>query len=319
MEKTSIYGNWRALVVDNKDKEKHGRVLVWIPDLMPEVDRDKGIWARPANNPLGGRNMEGNSDHYYMGSSFIPKKGSWLFIFFEGGNINRPYYFGALDLENTKVLPENQVGTNYEDKWTLFKSHKGRAIVVSDDDGANGDERVEITGKKRQIKTPPTGDTDSVYTIDGNQTTILFDERNGKEKILIRTYKGDFLHIDIDEQKLQAYFKSDFDLKCDGDFYLTVNGDINIKSLAGDAYVSAASGDINIKASGDYKQEAGGSSNHRSQVSSNTEAGQNINHKAGTNVNDDAGGNVNEQTGSASSAQSASSALEAHPQGERDT
>ena len=319
MEKSSIFGNWRAVVVDNKDKEKFGRVLVWIPDLMPEVDRDKGIWARPANNPLGGRNMEGDSSHHYMGTSLIPKKGSWIFVFFEAGNINRPYYFGALDLENTKVLPENQVGTNYQDKWTIFKSHAGRAIVVSDDDSADGDQRVEITGKKRKMTTPPTGDTASVYTIDGNQTTILFDERSGKEKILIRTYKGDFLHIDIDEQTLQAYFKKDMKIQCDGDFFLTVNGDINIKSKAGDAYLETASGDLDIKVAGDYKESAGGSNHHSAQNSSNTSAGQTINHKAGSDINDDAGGNVNEQTGAATGAESADVATDADPVGERDS
>ena len=124
-----LYGNYRAKVVDNKDKEKFGRVRVWIPDLMPQIDDTQGLWARPANNPLGGRNQPANQpgggdleEHHYMGSSYIPKIGSWTFVFFESGNINRPYYFGALELENTKVLPENQLGTNYEDKWTILKT-----------------------------------------------------------------------------------------------------------------------------------------------------------------------------------------------------
>jgi uncharacterized protein involved in type VI secretion and phage assembly len=104
MNRASIFGNYRALVVNNKDREQFGRVMVWIPDLMPEVDRTKGLWARPANNPLGGRNMEGSDDHHYVGTSYIPKKGSWVFVFFEGGNINRPYYFGALDLKIQKFF-----------------------------------------------------------------------------------------------------------------------------------------------------------------------------------------------------------------------
>ena len=144
MDRASIFGNWRAKIVDNKDPQKFGRCLVWIPDLMPEVPDSQGLWARPANNPLGGRNMENSDEHHYMGTSYIPKKGSWVFVFFEAGNVNRPYYFGALDLENTKVLPENQLGSNYEDKWTLFKSHDGRVIVVSDDPD---DARIEIGGK----------------------------------------------------------------------------------------------------------------------------------------------------------------------------
>jgi len=248
-----LFGFYRAKVVSSKDKEKFGRVLVWIPDIMPLVPDEKGLWARAANNPISGRNMEEDSEHHYMGTSYIPKIGSWVFIFFENGNINRPYYFGGLDLENTKVLPENQLGTNYEDKWTIFKSHQGRTIIISDDPD---DERIEITGKKRKIKTPPTGDTDSVYEIDGNQTTILLDERDGKEKLLIRTYKGDFIHIDIDTQKMQAYFKSDIIIKTDGKLDIHAKKDIRIKTDAN--YNEQANGNIHKKSGGSTYHSAGG-------------------------------------------------------------
>jgi len=319
MQKASAFGNYRAIVVDNQDKEQFGRVMVWIPDLMPEVDRTKGIWARPANNPLGGRNLEDSEENYYAGTSYIPEKGSWVFVFFEGGNINRPYYFGALNLENTKVLPENQVGGRPEDKWVIIKSGSGRSIVVSDDGSRQGDERVEITGKKRQIKEPPTGDTASVYTIDENMTTILMDEREGKQKVLIRTYKGDFFHIDIDEQNLQAYFKNDIIIKCDNDLKLTVNGNIDIKSLAGDIKVQAGSGDVDIQSATDFKVKSGGSYTTKAQNDSFIQAGGTLNQKAGSDVNIDAGGNVNEQSGASSPGQDAASAAEADPQGGRDT
>jgi len=315
MERGAIYGNWRAKVVNNKDKKKFGRVKVWIPDLMPEVEEKKGLWARPANNPVGGRNMECDSDHHYMGSSFIPKKGSWLFVFFEGGNINSPYYFGALDLQNTKVLPENQLGSNYQDKWTLLKTHEGRAIVISDD---ASDARTEITGKKRQLNSPPTGDTSSVYIIDGNQTTILFDEREGKEKILIRTYKGDFLHIDIDEQKLQAYFKSDILIKTDENFKLTCNGDIDIVSTTGDIKVTAEAGNIDVKANAKMNHESGEDTNILSNSNLNYQASNIINGRAGGNMNHDAS-NIVEQSGAAGPALSATSAIKTDPKGERDT
>ncbi len=209
-----LFGFYRAKVVNNKDPEKFGRVVVWVPQIMPDVEETRGLWALPANNPVGGRNLsnKANEEHYYMGSSFIPKIGSWVFVFFESGTPDNPYYFGSCDLENTQVLPENRVGTNYEDKWTLFKSHKGRAIVISDDESEDGDQRVEITGKKRQLKEKPTGDEKSVYQIDGNQTSILLDERPDKEKILIRTHKGDFIHIDIDEQNLHIKFENDINI-----------------------------------------------------------------------------------------------------------
>lgn len=316
MNRESLFGNYRAKVVDNKDTKKFGRVLVWIPDIMPLVSTSEGIWARPANNPLGGRNMEGAPDHHFMGTSFIPRKGAWVFVFFEGGNINRPYYFGALDLENTPVLPENQVGTNYQDKWTIFKSHYGRAIVVSDDPD---DARVEITGKKIKMTGPPTGDTGSVYTIDGNQTTILLDEREGKQKVLIRTVKGDFIHLDIDDRKLQAYFQSDILIKTDGNLLVTAKGNMEFKSVAGDIKISADAGYMDVSANADYREYAGGNKNSKAMNGQYIQAQGAINELAGGDINADAGGTRSDQCGIAEPAERAIAAAIANPQGGRDT
>jgi hypothetical protein len=330
-----LYGNYRAKVVSNRDNEKYGRVLVWIPDLMVDVSDTQGIWARPANNPIGGRNKQSGSDeNHYMGTSYIPRKGSWVWIFFEAGNINRPYYFGALDLQNTKVLPENQLGTNFQDKWTIFKSHEGRTIIISDD---KDDARTEITGKKRKLTSPPSGDTDSVYKIDENQTTILLDERNGKQKLLIRTYKGDYLNIDIDDRRLYAEFESDIEIKTNGVFKLTAKDDIDIKtesafkltaqdnidikSKTGDIFIQAEASSINIKGAADIKISAGGNFD--------SSAGGNYTYSGGGNVSGQAGGTMAhdgstlvEQQGASSPAQQASNATDAtdaNPKGERDS
>jgi len=290
-----LYGNYRAKVVDNKDVEYFGRVLVWIPDLMPEVDDKKGLWARPANNPVGGRNMENDDEHHYMGSSYIPKIGSWLFVFFECGNINRPYYFGALDLENTPVLPENQLGDNYEDKWTILKTHRGRCIIISDDPD---DERVEITGKKRELTEPPTGDTASVYQIDGNMTTILMDERVDLEKILIRTIGGDFIHIDINEQMLQINFASDFQIKSGGDVYMTAEGDIHLVSNKDQLNIACAT-DINIKAANDINLQSQNDINIKAANEVNIESGAAMNLKAGAEMKSEASSSLDMKSGAA--------------------
>jgi len=293
-----LYGFFRAKVVDNKDPEKFGRVKVWIPELMPEVEDTKGLWARPGNNPVGGRNMEDDDDHHYMGSSFVPKKGSWLFIFFENGNPNLPYYFGSLDIENTPVLPECQSG-NYEQKWVILKSHLGRAIVISDD---ISDCRVEITGKKRKIKEPPTGDIESVYKIDENQNVILIDEMIGREKILIRTYKGDYIHIDIDEQQLQAYFKNDIIIKTDGSLHFEASKDIRIK--AGKSAYLETTLDIFRKAGMNIQDESGADFHLKSGANMNQEASIDCNRKSGANINDESGADCNRKSGAATKDQS---------------
>jgi len=300
----------RAKVINSKDPSKFGRVLVWIPDLMPLISDDQGIWARPANNFLGGRNEESFKDQNYMGSCFIPQKGSWVFIFFELGNPNFPYYISSLDIENTKVLPECQID-NYDNKWVIFKSHSGRCIVISDDPK---DSRVEITGKKRKIKNPPSGDTDSVYTIDENQTSILLDERDGKEKVLIRSHKGDFLHFDVDQRQLHALFKSDIHIKSEGDIFIS-GKNINITSQ--DDIKLKASDDVSIKGN-NVNSEAFDSINSKAGMKLNNQSGGTLSNKATISVSND-GTLVLDNSGSSIPAKSAKSAKEAKPKGDRDT
>jgi hypothetical protein len=304
---------FRAEVVDNQDPQKRGRVVVWIPDLMPLVERSSGIWARPANNPIGGRNTEASDEHHYMGTCYIPRKGAWVWVFFESADINRPYYFGALDLENTTVLPENQVGTNYQDKWTIFKSHDGRTIIVSDD---SDDARVEITGKKRELKSPPTGDTDSVYKIDDNQTTILFDERSGDQKILIRTYKGDFFNINIEDRELHANFDGDIHINSNKNIYLTSNEDFNIKSKTGKINIQASADDINIKSGGDISESCGKSHNTKAGKDVVESSSGKISSLAGSEVSHDP--KINDAGGASGAASDSGSATEASPEGSRD-
>jgi len=267
MDLSKYYGNYRAKVLKNYDETFFGRILVFIPDIMPDIDPDvppaqdtmtNGLWAYPANNPLGGRSGVEDKDQWGHGSCYIPKIGSYVWVFFEGGNINRPWYFGSCDIETSKVLPENQVGRNPQNKWTIFKSSEGRCIIISDD----CDERIEITGKKRQLEksiSHPEGDTSSIYPIDDNQTSIILEETDGNEKLLIRTYQGDYINIDITNRELHCEFENDIYFKTNSDFYidaqnihlnareqmfLTSGEEMNISGS--DTYVTATENSLNL-------------------------------------------------------------------------
>jgi len=286
--KGRIYGFYRALVVDNEDPEKFGRVKVWSPDFMPKISQDKGLWALPSNNPISGLNEDENSDHHYAGSLYIPPKGSYVQIFFEAGNPNRPYYFCGLNIQNVKVLPEGQLGNEYWKKWVIFKSHDGRCIVISDDED---DCRVEITGKKRKITDPPVGDTDSVYTIDENQTTVLLDERDGKEKVLIRSHKGDFINFDVEERKLMAYFNDEIHYKTEASIFVKAAKDIHIK--ANENIHIEAGGNINIKAGGSVNTLSGETINNKAADNINSESSETINQKSGSEINLECSDDIN--------------------------
>jgi hypothetical protein len=309
----NLYGFFRAEVVDNKDPKKFGRIKVWIPDIMPKISRQEGLWAAPANNAIGGLNKEsGNNESSYYGSCLIPRKNSFVLIFFENGNPNKPYYFAALNLQKEKVLPECQIGENYEDKWVLFKSSEGRCIVVSDDPF---DCRVEITGKKRKLKEPPSGDLESVYEIDGNQTTILLDERQGKEKILIRTHKGDYINFDIENQKLFIKMESDIEISSKGKILFESENGISLKSK--ESINIQSSDDINVKSMSNVNIQSANDINIKSSSNLNCKSDGMSNYKAGGPLNSD-GSIINDMMGQANDANEATDADSVNPIGERD-
>jgi len=312
-EVNKYYGFYRAKVINEYDeKGKFGRVWVWIPDLMPLIEDTEAIMARPANTPLGGRNVEDDKENYYAGSSYIPKAGSWVWVFFENGNPNRPYYWGALDIENTPTVPEVQQGVEYPHKWVMIRTHAGRTVVHSDDPT---DERVEITGKKRKLSEPPTGDWDSVYEIDGNQTTILLDEVKSREKVLIRTYKGDYIHVDIDEQQLQCYFKNDIKIQTDGTLHITAAKHIRVESGL-NSYLTAGS-DIHVRSKNHYQYAV--SETHSFSLGANyTTTGAIISHNTGGKFAVDSGIEQLE-IGASIPAQIAEPAEPETPVGDRDT
>ena len=253
-------GFYRAVVIDNRDPDidqagiTYGRVRVNIPMLMKTPEA--GIWAYPANNPLGGRNRENLSENIdknggkmeYCGSFYVPPTGSFVIIFFEGGDPNRPFYMGGLDIKAHEAPPEINIGTDKkpEERWLIFRSPQGRTIVVSDDEDNC---RIEITGKKRKAA----GDTSAhVYDISGNQKTILIDDRDGKEKILIEDQKGNYVNIRTASNSIDVHANGTLRLNAGGNIFIKAGGNVNIEG----SKINTQSGSFNANA-GSFLAAAG--------------------------------------------------------------
>jgi len=215
----------------------YGAIKVSIDDIMrEEFDKDynylsNGLVAYPANNPLGGRSWDDpGKTSYYHGSVYVPPLHSNVLVFFEGGSLDHPYYMCAWNSEETRLPPEQLSVDEPHKVYTILKTREGRCIVVSDDVDS---QRIEINGKIRMDQGADPSGADNLnlpYVIDNNKTTILFDERSGTEKILIRTYKGDYIHIDIDERQLQMQFEGNINIKSNGSLSVDVKNDIHIRA-----------------------------------------------------------------------------------------
>lgn len=249
-ENNKFFGFYRARVTavdleEDGEVNKYGSIKVFVPDLMisqfdDEVDEHKsGIIAYPANGLIGGFNEDAKeANAHFAGSVIIPLLHSYVWVFFEGGLIDRPFYFSPFSYRNIELLPENRNVDTPHKVYTLLKSGEGRAIVISD---SVDQQRVEITGKKRMLKEGPVGDTTSVYVIDGNQTTILLDETNNAERLLIKTHEGDYINLDITNRELNIEMKNDIKIKTDGKLHIQCAKGIEIKS---DKDIAVTSGEM---------------------------------------------------------------------------
>ena len=203
-----LYGFYRGCVIENRDRsidkedKIYGRISVHVPAISD--DEEVVIWCCPANNPIGGRNDDkiapnknrNGGKHEHCGSVFIPPINSWVWVFFENGDPNRPFYWNGVDIKAKELPPELRVKKKKqkpEERWLIYRSPYGRVIIVSDDPD---NERLELTGKKRK---PIGGESDNedehVYKIIENQKTILIDERKGKEKIIIKDERNNFINL----------------------------------------------------------------------------------------------------------------------------
>ena len=302
------FGMYRAKVIDARDPKYLGRVKIWIPDLMPEPPPDgpdpcvEGLWAHPANNYMGGRNLPDMTgpicdfdQGWYQGSCLIPPEGSWMWIFFENGDPNWPYYFAAADTGARKVLPENQQYSQYEKKWTLIKTRMGRVVITSDDPD---DERVEITGKKRLITNPPDGDDASVFIIDDNMTTIFLDERAGHEKLLIRDYRGNYINLRTNDNgvkdQLHIFMKDDIHIETLKNLYIKTGEDMHVEN--GGSHKLHAFNNIDVKA-GLLLSETALNTMRMSYIADIRTAGITITDTAGAIATRNAGGAISDNAG----------------------
>jgi uncharacterized protein involved in type VI secretion and phage assembly len=122
------YGLAMAIVTDNQDPDKMGRVRVKFPWLS---DDHESWWARIATP------MAGSSRGIY----FLPEVDDEVLVGFEHGDIRYPYVLGGM--WNGKDAPPatNDDGQN---NIRVIHSRSGHLIRLDDTDG---DEKIEIIDK----------------------------------------------------------------------------------------------------------------------------------------------------------------------------
>jgi len=125
---STTLGVIEGIVVDNKDPEGIGRILVQFPWLPNET---KSAWARLAT-PMAGKEM---------GLVIYPEKDDEVLLDFVNGNVNTPVIIGSLYNGKEKPPFDNADGEN---NIRTFVSRSGHVIEIDD---KSGSEKITITDK----------------------------------------------------------------------------------------------------------------------------------------------------------------------------
>jgi uncharacterized protein involved in type VI secretion and phage assembly len=150
----TLNGVYSASVVDNRDPDGLGRVLIRVSVPTDVISSD--LWARLATT-MAGRNR---------GTWFIPDVGDEVLVAFERGDVKEAYVIGAL--WNSKARPPTESPGDVK----LIRSRNGVTLRISDDRNNNA-----------LILETPAGQR---ITLQDNPGSVRVEDANGNSVLLSR-------------------------------------------------------------------------------------------------------------------------------------
>lgn len=147
MRETTYFGNYRGIVVNNYDPELAGKIQVRVLPVFQSIDDAVLPWAIPAMPISSGAG-------YGTGTLAIPIVGSFVWVFFEEGDIYQPVYFAEAQNLAYGIPAQTQAGYP---NTRVISFPSGIQLIVDD------------TTPSITILHP----TQSVIVIDGNGKTTV--------------------------------------------------------------------------------------------------------------------------------------------------
>jgi len=149
-------GNYRGKVVSNTDPKSFGRIKVEIFGIFDNINFADIPWAVPAF-PLSSGAGEG------FGSFAVPEVDSFVWCFFENGDVYQPVYFAEAS-DGIHGLPSERT-TNYPNTKVL-KTKNGITVLINDKLGSEEVKIVHPTGAYIQI------DSNGNIEVSGNRIDL---------------------------------------------------------------------------------------------------------------------------------------------------
>ena len=173
LAETKRYGKYRGIVVDNRDPEKRGRLLLRIPSLLGEQVTD---WALPCF-PFGGKSA--------FGFFAVPEVDAVVWAEFEEGDIQRPIWTGTFWQQANDVPPE---AAKDEPTTRLIQTPSGHILQFDD---ASGEEQFRLHHpSEAEVVIDSNG---SITLTDASENTVNLDA--GGNTVVIEDANGNSIHM----------------------------------------------------------------------------------------------------------------------------
>jgi phage baseplate assembly protein gpV len=175
------FGKFRAIVDDNKDPEKRGRLRLVIPSVFADQPTD---WALPCM-PYGGRPGEG----MFM----VPENEAQVWVEFEEGDIHKPLWVGTFWQQESDVPKD---AAKKEPTTRLLQTKSGHILQFDD---AEGKERFRLHHPtEAEIIIDPNG---TISLTDASGAVLKMDAK--KEEIIVEDANGNMMTMNGSGTKVE--------------------------------------------------------------------------------------------------------------------
>jgi uncharacterized protein (TIGR02594 family) len=212
-------GFYRGVVEDNKDPLKQNRVKVRIVSAHSsdiELSTDSLSWAEQANSVFLG-SMQG------IGISSVPVQGSWVWVFFEQGNVHKPVYFASAVCGPYASLPEQNMPYRDKDLYGSASYKYPRQDRLSSTDVNNLSTLISLDGTAHKLINTNKMSADGMTEPESTSDKTLYTYNN-----VIETQSGHVLEFDdtVSNERIRLFHKSGSyeEVRPNGDRTLRTNG-----------------------------------------------------------------------------------------------
>jgi uncharacterized protein involved in type VI secretion and phage assembly len=182
-------GFYRAIVSENQDPEKLGRVRVEYPWFQGDSVERPSEWASVCLPYASSAS----------GFWFLPEIGDEVLVYLQNGNLDHPIVFGALYSQKHLPPVADRAGDrneNNQNDLKLMRSRKGNVLCLDDSDSHSGFVLKDSENRRIEVLSQ----SDQVLLSDGKSTQVVLE----KGKVRITNSQGDEIVLDSNGIKLKA-------------------------------------------------------------------------------------------------------------------